>query len=398
MRLWVAGFLILAGVVAVFSYYVGNSARHIPSSLSAHMTDEGAGDNTPATAIPSVKPMELQPLTAEDARVKNAAIAFASGPLVAARPFRFNGTPLDRNRAIDCLAAAAWYEAGDDAVGQSSVAQVVLNRARHPAFPASICAVVFQGAERTTGCQFTFTCDGALLRRKPSPAAWARAQAIATSALSGRVDKRIGLATHYHTDWVMPYWSGSLDKIAQVRTHLFFKWRGYWGTAGAFHGNAAIAEPVIAGMATLSPFHGDVAMADAGGTLPDAMTADPADAPRKVNYADRAQNFPGEAARGMRDLKGNQVVAQSEDGRRYLIALNPAVDAHIYALSALTLCRGKPNCDVRGWSPAQTPRTLSEAPTASSSMRFHFRRAVGSDEVAQWDCTATPRPRPEQCL
>ncbi|MCZ3110870.1 cell wall hydrolase, partial [Acinetobacter baumannii] len=67
-------------------------------------------------------------------------------------------------RAIDCMAAAVLYEAGDDAVGQRAVAQVVINRVRHPAFPKTICAVVFQGSDRATGCQFTFTCDGALVR------------------------------------------------------------------------------------------------------------------------------------------------------------------------------------------------------------------------------------------
>src|SRR3546814_7559103 len=76
------------------------------------------------------------------------------------------------------------YEAGDDAKGHQAVGQVVINRARHPAFPKSICGVVFQGSERTTGCQFTFTCDGALARRY-SDAAWQRARNNADLMLSG---------------------------------------------------------------------------------------------------------------------------------------------------------------------------------------------------------------------
>src|SRR3546814_109789 len=123
----------------------------------------------------------------------------------AARPFIFSGSPVDLARATDCLAAAQLYEAGDDAVGERAVAQVVLNRVRHPAFPKTVCGVVFQGQERATGCQFTFTCDGALARA-PTQAAWERARDIARSALAGKVYRPVGYATHYHTDWVGPYW------------------------------------------------------------------------------------------------------------------------------------------------------------------------------------------------
>src|SRR3546814_20727166 len=98
----------------------------------------------------------------------------------------------------------------------------LIHRARHPAFPKSSCGVVFQGSERTTGCQFTFTCDGALARRY-SDAAWQRACNNADLMLSGGTYPAVGLATHYHTDWVRPYWSDSLEKIAIVDTHLFFR-------------------------------------------------------------------------------------------------------------------------------------------------------------------------------
>ncbi|MDE8453312.1 cell wall hydrolase, partial [Klebsiella pneumoniae] len=93
-----------------------------------------------------------------------ASVPFVEGPNPAARPFRLPGDAPQQARAIDCMAAAVLYEAGDDPVGQRAVAQVVINRVRHPAFPKTICGVVFQGSERPTGCQFTFTCDGALVR------------------------------------------------------------------------------------------------------------------------------------------------------------------------------------------------------------------------------------------
>ena len=169
-----------------------------------------------------------------DARKRNAYVAFEPRAGAIARPFAFTGSDLDRARAIQCLAAAVLYEAGDDATGQQAVAQVVLNRVRHPAFPGTVCGVVYQGSQRKTGCQFTFTCDGSMARRTMSDSAWQRARSVAAGALSGQVDDTVGLATHYHTNWVYPYWSPSLRKLAQVGTHLFFGWPGTWGGPGAF--------------------------------------------------------------------------------------------------------------------------------------------------------------------
>ena len=96
----------------------------------------------------------------------NAQIPLATGPNPAAQPF-FAGKVDDatRARALDCLTSAIYYEAGQESTdGQRAVAQVVLNRVRHPAFPASVCGVVYEGSTRATGCQFTFTCDGSLAR------------------------------------------------------------------------------------------------------------------------------------------------------------------------------------------------------------------------------------------
>jgi hypothetical protein len=122
------------------------------------------------------------------------------------------------------------------------VAQVVLNRVRHPAFPKSICGVVYQGSERKTGCQFTFTCDGSLAR-VPVPALWARARAVATAALEGSVEPAVGTATHYHANWVVPYWASSLTRSADIGAHIFYRWNGFWGTPAAFTGRYAMSEP-----------------------------------------------------------------------------------------------------------------------------------------------------------
>src|SRR6185503_8085863 len=64
--------------------------------------------------------------------------------------------PVVRSRDLNCLTEAVYYEARSESVrGQRAVAQVVLNRVKHPAFPKSVCAVVFQGAGHRGGCQFS---------------------------------------------------------------------------------------------------------------------------------------------------------------------------------------------------------------------------------------------------
>ena len=185
---------------------------------------------------PTPAPLEFQPLTEEQAAVTNAQIPFATTPLEAARPFRmdFAARPLALRTAGECLAAAIYYEAGYEPLqGMRAVAQTVLNRVRHPAFPNTVCGVVYEGAERRTGCQFTFTCDGSLAR-KPARIAWTRAHEVADAALNGYVEPSVGTATHYHANYVVPYWASSLDKIAAVGAHLFYKWRGSWGRRAAF--------------------------------------------------------------------------------------------------------------------------------------------------------------------
>jgi spore germination cell wall hydrolase CwlJ-like protein len=98
---------------------------------------------------------------------------------------------------------------------------VILNRVRAPGFAKTVCGVVYQGSNRVTGCQFSFTCDGSL-RRRPVHLGWGAARRTARRALAGAVFADVGRATHYHTDWMVPYWRDSLVKIARVGTHLFY--------------------------------------------------------------------------------------------------------------------------------------------------------------------------------
>ena len=190
-----------------------------------------AAGTTGTAELPPV-PVTAVPLPVGDTSV-TAARAFA----IAAQ------APLDRARALECLTAAVYYEAASEPdAGQRAVAQVVLNRVRHPAFPATVCGVVYQGSERA-GCQFSFACDGAMARI-PSRSGWARAARAAAAALGGYVYAPVGLATHYHTYAVTPAWNRTLVMTDAVGAHFFHRWKGYWGTAAAFVQRYRGGEPV----------------------------------------------------------------------------------------------------------------------------------------------------------
>ncbi len=161
--------------------------------------------------------------------------------------------PVDLVRALECMTNAIYYEAGSESAdGQRAVAQVILNRVRHPAFPDTVCGVVFQGSTRTTGCQFTFTCDGSLLRA-PAPGKWSFAETIARSALEGTGYPAVGSATHYHANYVTPYWSSSLSKIGDIGLHVFYRWQGGAGETAAFSRNYRGNEPAISDPLPLGP-------------------------------------------------------------------------------------------------------------------------------------------------
>ena len=152
----------------------------------------------------------------------------------AARPLFATGSSEDRWRALQCLTTAIYYEAASEPdAGQRAVAQVVLNRVAHPAFPKTVCGVVFQGSERP-GCQFSFACDGAMARR-PVQQFWDRARRVAADALAGNVFAPVGLATHYHTSAVHPLWSDKLAFIGTIGAHRFYRWAGSAGQPAAFN-------------------------------------------------------------------------------------------------------------------------------------------------------------------
>jgi hypothetical protein len=159
----------------------------------------------------------------------------------------------DRSRAIGCLATAIAYEAGYEPIeGQQAVAEVILNRVRHPAFSKSVCGVIYHGSKRRTGCQFSFTCDGSL-NRPMSANVMANTRVIATAALDGQNPVRVHGATHYHADYVSPYWAPSLIRIAKIGAHIFYRGAGARNDRRGSVPHRAFGEPLIGQNETSPP-------------------------------------------------------------------------------------------------------------------------------------------------
>lgn len=292
-----------------------------------------------------------------------------------AEPFHYRGKQVDRARARECLAAAAWYEAGDDPTGQRAVIQTVINRVNHPGFPASFCGVVFEGSDLPTGCQFTFTCDGSLTRRQPSAAARKRALALADAALDGSVDAAIGTATHYHASYVSPWWSGKLQRIATVGPHVFYRWfgargslgqRGHNGTEQAYNVLAAKAVDRFDRTDTVVPPPGSAPPAYALANLPAAN-------------ADRSPGSVGSAI---------------------FLPVKPDDASGSWALAAMKACKGRADCQVLAYEGRdEIQRNQSRAARDRDRPVFLFvRDAASAMSIALWDCLRVERPRSSECL
>lgn len=299
-----------------------------------------------------------------------------------ARPFQFAGSAGGREQAANCLAAAAWYEAGTDAEGQRAVIQVILNRLHHPSFPNTVCAVVLQGSERKTGCQFTFTCDGSIDRRRPGPASWGQALQRAELALNGSVDTKVLGATHYHADYVTPWWSSSLVNLAKVGSHIFYGWPG---ARGALTGNPFGQSTVsLAAYSRLLP--NGRALAGAGvDPVEDQMgTAIPA-----ASDAELAAARIAETELSLAPLPYSSVMA-----------LDQAKPSGRWAMTALDRCGDTGGCRIYGYTDGAAATRNSFQPPADRDLpQFILIRDSSSGQIqAWWDCDVAQRPDASQCL
>ncbi len=199
-------------------------------------------------------------------------------------------------RQQNCLSQAIYYEArGESQRGQIAVAEVIMNRVRSGYYPASICGVVYQGSHRSTGCQFTFTCDGSL-NHQPRGRAWDRAQRVATAVMSGYTRPITQGATHYHTHAVNPVWNSGLVETTSIESHVFYRFpnrseRAYYqealarrrGTGSAHRSEELIPQADAAALETVE----EVMDAPAGEdeTAPISTTPAAVDAPAEDEVA-----------------------------------------------------------------------------------------------------------------
>jgi hypothetical protein len=297
-----------------------------------------------------------------------------------AAPFHFAGSDENRRNAIDCLAAAGWYEAGDDANGQRSVMQVVLNRVRHPAFPSTICGVVFEGSQQATGCQFTFTCDGSLVRRHPAAWELADARKLAAEALAGAVDRSVGQATHYHADYVSPWWSSKMQQLSMVGLHIFYRWPGQFGALSTRSNSGAEAGfQTLAGRAIMSARMQPAADQTSGAALPAA---------------------PALALAEAKIQPPEPVSSLARPTSALFMAVEPATANGGWAVAALGKCAGRRTCQVIAYPSADAVdrnRDLA-APLRERPLFLFVRDGTSGMEVALWDCDRVSRPSASQCL
>ena len=123
----------------------------------------------------------------------------------------------------NCMARAIYFEARSESeLGQLAVARVILNRVKDPAYPNTICGVVYQGSNRRNSCQFSFACDG-LPDDVRQPGAWANSKRLAQKAMSdSKGTKIMSTATNYHADYVRRKWAGSMNRIVKIGRHIFY--------------------------------------------------------------------------------------------------------------------------------------------------------------------------------
>nr|WP_245411680.1 cell wall hydrolase [Phyllobacterium leguminum] len=126
-----------------------------------------------------------------------------------------------------CLAEGIYFEArGESIKGQAAVAQVILNRVRNPAFPKTVCGVVYQNDNWRNRCQFSFACDGRR-QRVTEPEHWSTAQEVAKAVSSGQIWlPEVGSATHYHAAYVKPRWASAMERVKKIGLHIFYRTQG----------------------------------------------------------------------------------------------------------------------------------------------------------------------------
>ena len=130
---------------------------------------------------------------------------------------------------VDILARTMWGESrGEGAKGLQAVANVVLNRVQ----VASENGTYWWGTDVISVCQkpFQFSCWNPddpnrekLLAVQESNLEFASCLRVARRAVYGQLSDLTGGATHYHADYVSPYWAENKMPTARIGRHIFYR-------------------------------------------------------------------------------------------------------------------------------------------------------------------------------
>ena len=153
--------------------------------------------NIPKVTIYHISKTEYLP-TADDGIIKNTQIY----------------TPKD----YTCMAKNIYFEARNESLkGMIAVAQVTITRVQDSRWPNTICDVVYQNK------QFSWYSDG-LSDHPTDHDKFAEIRLITSAILDPDMniqDLTYG-STHYHANYVSPYWTKYMIKQAKIDSHIFY--------------------------------------------------------------------------------------------------------------------------------------------------------------------------------
>jgi hypothetical protein len=230
--------------------------------------------------------------------------------------------------------------------------------------------------------------------------------------LDGMVFGGVGLATHYHTVDVYPWWSPKLEKIARAGTHLFFRWPGRWGSAAVVRTSLDGHEPSAVQFASFVdhaaasvelsdrqqaiasqgnfPTMESIALAQRVnaeakglGAANHAVTVSAQAIPLSRRLPQTSWSQPSNAERNLAGpmIGGSRVMRTFPDEGVFFLLVTPqAKDAALRKVAEL-LCGGRGECHVYGWrSAVAVPPTIRVDADARAALAFSFARVPPADK------------------
>ena len=141
-----------------------------------------------------------------------------------------NETEFYNELAVDVLARTIWGEARAESLqGMEAVANVVLNRVRVARAKGG---KYWWGNDVISVCQkpYQFSCWNRsdpnykkLIAVTDQNKVFVTCQRIARRAVQGVLKDHTHRATHYHADYVMPYWAEGEPPTVIIGRHIFYK-------------------------------------------------------------------------------------------------------------------------------------------------------------------------------